>query len=284
MPLVTDEADTRPPRRFEETDPLCPYVAAYQIDRVLEQYSTRYQELFLFESAGFGRILALDGVVQVTELDTYVYHELMAHPILCAHPDPRRVAIVGGGDGHLLHEVLKHESVQEVYVLELDGAVIDVCRAHFPEIAAAFDDPRTRVRTGDAVGSMAELSELDAIICDSTDPVGQAARLFESPFYARCAGALSESGMFVAQTESLHFHASTVRDCRAALAEHFAKVATMNGTLVTYPGAWWTFTMASKGPQPRTARRDPAIETRLYAPDIHEWFFLPESLVQRLLG
>ena len=124
--------------------------AAYDVLQVLEQRRTEFQEIMLFESPRLGRVLALDGIVQMTDLDTYVYHEMLAHPALFAHPNPRDVAVVGGGDVHLVAEVLKHPGIERVYLLELDEEVIQVARKHYDVARETLADPRVEVRPGDA--------------------------------------------------------------------------------------------------------------------------------------
>lgn len=271
--------------RFEEREPAAATSVSYRVDRVLERRRTPYQDLFLFESEGLGKVLVLDGIVQLTERDAYVYHELLAHPALFAHPLPRRVAIVGGGDAHLLAEVLKHDEVECAYLLELDGEVVEVARKHFDVAAGALSDPRAELMIGDAFESVSSLEgQLDVILCDLTDPIGQAARLFEDPFYARCERALTADGMLVAQTESLHYHRKTVQACFQALSERFPLVSVLSGSVASYPGAWWTFTLASKGLDPRVVRRRPQVETRLYQPDAHGWFFVPEPVLREMVA
>ena len=272
-------------KRFEEFEPGSASHASYDVLNVLEQRRTQFQELMLFESPRLGRVLALDGIVQMTDLDTYVYHEMLAHPALCAHPDPRAVAVVGGGDVYLVAEVLKHPSIERVYLLELDEEVVQVARKHYDVAREALNDPRVEVRTGDAFDSIAELAgELDVIMVDLTDPIGAAARLFEAPFYALCERALRDDGFVVAQTESFHFHPEVVRDCFAALSAQFARADLLWGAIATYPGAFWSFGIATKGPDPRVVRRRPALDTRLYDADAHEWYFVPPAVRVKLLG
>ncbi len=271
--------------RFEEFEPGSASHAAYDVLNILERRRTRYQELMLFESPRLGRVLALDGIVQMTDLDTYVYHEMLAHPALFSHPDPRAVAVVGGGDVYLVAEVLKHPGIERVYLLELDEEVVQVARKHYDVARVALNDSRVEVRPGDAFESIAELAgELDVIMIDLTDPIGPAARLFEDEFYALCERALRPDGFVVAQTESFHFHPEVVRDCFAALSRRFARADLLWGAIATYPGAFWTFGIATKGPDPRVVRRRPDVETRLYDVDAHEWFFVPEPVRRKLLG
>jgi spermidine synthase len=272
-------------RRFEEDEPGAASHAAYDVVQVLEQRRTEFQEVMLFESPRLGRVLALDGIVQMTDLDTYVYHELLAHPVLFTHPNPRDIAIVGGGDVHLVAEVLKHPGVERVFLLELDEEVVQVARKHYAVARDALADPRVEVRPRDAFESIAELrGELDIVLVDLTDPIGPAARLFEDEFYALCERSLRADGMLVAQTESIHFHPDVVRGCFGVLADRFAHAELLWTAIATYPGAFWTFSFASKSLDPRVVRRRPDVATRLYDVDAHEWFFIPPSVRERLLG
>ena len=290
-----DQVDTRflrrgvPPeltaRRFEEYEPGSASHASYDMTAVLEQRRTEFQEVVLFESPRLGRVLALDGIVQMTDLDTYVYHEMLAHPALFAHPNPRDVAVVGGGDVHLIAEVLKHPGIERVYLLELDEEVVQVARKHYEVARTTLADPRVEVRPRDAFESIAELQgELDVIMVDLTDPIGPAARLFEDEFYALCERSLRDDGMLVAQTESIHFHPEVVRGCFTTLANRFTYADLLWGAIATYPGAFWTFSFASKRHDPRVVRRRPAVESRLYDVEAHDWFFIPAPVRRRMLG
>jgi spermidine synthase len=272
-------------RRFEEFEPGAASHASYDMTNVLEQRRTEFQEVVLFESPRLGRVMALDGIVQMTDLDTYVYHEMLAHPALFSHPDPRVVAVVGGGDVHLVAEVLKHPGIERVYLLELDEEIVNLSRKHYEVARRALADPRVEVRPSDAFESIAELhGELDVIMVDLTDPIGPAARLFEDEFYALCEQSLRVDGMIVAQTESIHFHPEVVRNCFTTLANRFAHAELLWGAIATYPGAFWTFSIASKRLDPRVVRRRPEVESRLYDVAAHEWFFIPEPVRRRLLG
>jgi spermidine synthase len=271
-------------RRFEEYEPGAASHAAYDVLNVLEQRRTQFQDIMLFEAPRIGRVLALDGIVQMTDLDTYVYHEMLAHPALFAHPNPRAVAVVGGGDVHLVAEVLKHPGIERVYLLELDEEVVHVARKHYELARETLADPRVEVRPRDAFESIAELEgELDVIMVDLTDPIGPAARLFEDEFYALCERSLRADGMLVAQTESIHFHPDVVQSCFEALRGRFEHTDLLWTAIATYPGAFWTFGFASKTLDPRVVRRRPAVDTRLYDVDAHEWFFVPEPVRRKLI-
>lgn len=277
-----DHAALRP---FVEDEPASVYDASYPVAAVLEERRTQFQDLLLFEHPRAGKVLALDGIVQMTDVDTYVYHEVLAHPALVAHPRPRSVAVVGGGDAFIVAEALKHDTVERVYLLELDEDVISVARKHYPVAAAALSDPRVEVCPADAFESIAKFdNDLDVILVDLTDPIGQAARLFEDPFYELCDRALRADGILVAQTESVHFHPNTVKQCYATLSGRFPRTELLWGAIATYPGAFWTFAIATKGLDPTIARRQPTLDTKLYDPAAHNWFFIPPPVRQRLLG
>src|SRR5690242_2925313 len=270
--------------RFEEYEPGSASHAAYDVVQVLEQRRSEFQEIMLFESPRLGRVMALDGIVQMTDLDTYVYHEMLAHPALFSHPAPHDVAVVGGGDVHLVAEVLKHPGIERVYLLELDEEVVHVARKHYELARETLADPRVEVRPRDAFESIAELEgELDVIMVDLTDPIGPAARLFEDEFYALCERSLRADGMLVAQTESIHFHPEVVQSCFEALRGRFEHTDLLWTAIATYPGAFWTFGFASKTHDPRVVRRRPEVESRLYDVDAHEWFFVPTPVRGKLL-
>lgn len=269
---------------FQENEPQAPSTAGYAMAAILEERETKFQDLLLFEHPTKGKILALDGIVQLTDIDTYVYHEVLTHPALVAHPNPRTVAVVGGGDAFIVAEALKHDTVEKVYLLELDADVIEVAAKHYPVAADALADPRVEVRAADAFESIASFTdEIDAILVDLTDPIGQAARLFEDPFYAKCEKALRADGILVAQTESVHFHPNTVRQCFDTLSARFPRTELLWGAMATYPGSFWTFAMATKGLDPTVARRQPVLSTQLYTPEAHNWFFVPPPVRAKIL-
>ncbi len=270
---------------FLENEPLSATSASYQVDRVLERRRSEFQDVFLFESPRLGRVLTLDGIVQQTDLDTYVYHELLAHPALMSHPDPQRVAVIGGGDGHLVRTVLQHDSVEQVLLCEHDEEVINVCRKHYPEIDRSLADPRTTIVVGDAFETLGALDgELDAILVDLTDPIGPAVRLFEDGFYEVCDHALRHEGFLVAQLESLHYHPDIVRNSFGALRNRFTHAELLWGALATYPGAFWTFGIASNGLDPTVVRRRQTLDSRLYNAESHGWFFLPQPVRESMLA
>ncbi|MEM1372246.1 MAG: polyamine aminopropyltransferase, partial [Pseudomonadota bacterium] len=175
---------------------------ALRASKVLFESETEHQHLIIFENPTWGRVLMLDGVVQLSTRDEFVYHEMMAHVPLMAHRLPKRVLIIGGGDGGVLREVLKHDCVESAELVEIDQSVIDLAVAHFPTVSAgAFDDPRVSVRICDGAEHIAAHTDhYDVIIVDSSEPIGPSAVLHAPEFFADCRAALRKKGMLVAQT------------------------------------------------------------------------------------
>jgi spermidine synthase len=260
---------------FIEHAPDVPEERRYRPELILEACRSQHQSITAFYAPRLGRVLALDDVVQVAEIDAFVYHELITHPALCAHPSPKVVAIAGGGDGHTLIEVLKHPAVEVVHLLEHDSEVIEIARRYFQGVEEALADPRVQITVSDAIRSLCEIpTPLDVLICDMIDPVGQAERFFAQNFYKLAAEILGPDGILVTQTESLHFHPGVVRRCLGYASRSFRHVRLLTGAMATYPGAWWIFVVASKANDPSHALRRPAGDTRLYVPESHSWYFL----------
>ena len=162
-----------------------------------------YQEIEVIDTVDFGRMLLLDGIIQTSVRDEFIYHEMLAHVPLFVHPNPKRVLIIGGGDGGTLRETLKHPSVEEVHLVEIDERVIDASRKYLPELSGGFDDPRAKVVIRDGIEYVAEVKgAYDVILIDAPDPEGAAVGLFSTDFYANARDALGDDGVLAAQTES----------------------------------------------------------------------------------
>ena len=247
-----------------------------QIKQKLHEEQTPYQKLEIFETTHFGRLMVLDGFTMLTSRDNFIYHEMMVHPVLFNHPDPKNIAIVGGGDCGTLREVLKHDCVDRATMVELDERVTRVAEKYFPDLCEANNDPRAELLFEDAIAWMqqAEADSLDVIILDTTDPVGQAARLFAEPFYRDCFNALRDGGMVVAQSESPLLNLDLIQSIRTEMDKAgFAGIRTIHFPQVTYPSGWWSATMARRGGEftgfRESAAREKGFETRYYNADIH---------------
>jgi spermidine synthase len=258
--------------------------------RILHRQRSRYQDVAILETAQFGRMLALDNVIMCTEADEFVYHEMLVHPALCACPRPRRVLIVGGGDGGAAREVLRHPQVEEVVVAELDEEVVAACREHLPFTAAAFDDPRLRLRFGDGAGFVAQAEDgaFDAVVVDAPDPVGHALPLFQPAFHAACRRVLAPHGVLVVQSDSPFVMPAVTRAIRTSLRSLFPVVRTCWAVVPSYAGALWTFTVATEAADPAlppgAPRASALAACRYWRRELHVASFALPAFVDRLLG
>lgn len=256
-----------------------------RVVRTLHSEQTPYQRLDVVETERFGRMLLLDGMVQTTERDEFVYHEMISHPGLLTHPRPRRVAVIGGGDGGAVRETLKHGAVEEVTLVEIDERVIEASRRFFPSISSGLDDPRTKVLVDDGIRHIREAKGVyDVVMIDSTEPVGAAVGLFSHSFYEALYEALTEDGLIVAQTESPFYNADLIRSTHQALRSVFPIVRLYLASIPTYPSGVWSFTLASKvyDPLQVDSTRFPELKTRYFTPDIFRGAFYLPRFVEEL--
>lgn len=221
---------------------------------ILFSRRSEFQQVEVLQTDFFGRLLTLDGLVMITDWDEFVYHEMISHPALFLLDEPKRVLIVGGGDGGTVREVLRHPSVEQVDLVEIDQMVIDVAREYFPAVSSGFDDPRLTIRVTDGVAFVKEApaAHYDLVIVDSTDPIGLAEGLFGEAFYRDCERILTPQGILAAQTESPFdpsFQA-TIKGAYGLLESLFPVVASYLAFIPTYATGMWAFTMASKQRHP----------------------------------
>jgi spermidine synthase len=269
----------------------------FGIEEVLFSQQSDYQHVRVLQTDAFGRLLTLDGLVMLTERDEFVYHEMIAHPALSLLDAPKRVIVIGGGDGGTVREILRHPGIEHVDLVEIDQMVIDVSREYFPAVASALDDPRLNVRVEDGAAFVqnAESAFYDLVIVDSTDPVGFAEALFGEDFYRDCDRILSADGILVSQTESPFdpVFRDSIRAANAFLESIFAHVHLYLASIPTYPMGTWSFTMASKRLHPTGDFNHEAAAERLsvfeddlqyYNADLHRAAFAHPTFVRRFLG
>lgn len=265
----------------------------FSMDSILYRQKTDLQDLIIFENAAFGRVMALDGVVQTTERDEFIYHEMMAHVPLIAHGQAKKVLIIGGGDGGMLREVSRHTGVEQITMVEIDAGVITFCRQYLPQHSAgAFDDSRFTLVIDDGVNFVTGSQEkFDVIISDCTDPVGPGASLFTSDFYQGCARCLNEGGIFVAQNGVCFLQQEEAINSHRKLSRYFSDVSFYQAAIPTYYGGIMTFAWASQNSalrhlDPEVLRQRVAmagLECRYYNPAIHNGSFaLPQYLLNAL--
>lgn len=259
---------------------------------VLYEGDTDFQHVEIFENAMLGRVMALDGIVQTTEKDEYVYHEMMAHVPLFSHKAPQQILIIGGGDGGVLREVLRHP-VDRATMVDIDGQVIALSKEFLPSLSAgAFDDPRANVIVGDGVQFVADTKDrFDVVIIDSTDPVGPGEGLFARAFYQRCAAILNDGGIVITQNGVPYFQGEEL----TRTAQRFEGVFSHRGFYViavpTYFGGFMALGWGCNAADlpslaPTVAERiaAAALKTRYYNAAIHQAAFALPQFMQDLLS
>lgn len=265
----------------------------FVIDEVLFEVNTGHQHLVIFKNEQWGNVMALDGVIQTTEKDEFIYHEMMTHIPMFAHGRAKKVLIIGGGDGGILREVLKHQSVESVTQVEIDQQVIDMCVKYLPNHSAgAYDNPKTNIVIADGVDFVNSATEkFDVIISDATDPVGPGEVLFTSRFYQGIKSCLRKNGVFVAQNGVCFLQTDEVATTFKRLSPLFNDVSFYSAAVPTYVGgimtfAWGTDSLALKSVDIATLEARFAqenIKTRFYTPILHKASFaLPQYILDLL--
>lgn len=262
------------------------YKVEWKIKNVLHEEKTLFQELAVVDTLEWGKALVLDGAVQITEKDEFIYHEMIVHPAMYTHPNPERVLIIGGGDGGTLREVLKHESVKKADMVEIDGRVVENSKRFFPEVACAFTDPRTNLMIEDGIKYVKETDEkYDLIIVDSSDPVGPAVELFGLDFYNAAYKALHDDGMIVVQSESPVFFKDAFLKVQKYLREVFPYKFVYLATCMTYVSGPWSFTIGSKQYKPGKFPDDKKLIDGLkyYNEAVHSAAFALPNFIREML-
>ena len=263
-------------------------------DRVLFDNETEHQRLIIFENADFGRVMMLDSIVQLTTKDEFVYHEMMAHVPLFAHGRVTKALIVGGGDGGVLREALKHPELESATLCEIDQSVLDLCRAHFPQVSAgAFDDPRTRIVIADGTKFVAATEmRFDVIMVDSTDPIGPGAVLFTKQFYTDCRRALAKGGVLVTQNGLPFLQASELKQSIGYFRDLFDDSFAYLATTPSYFGGPMSFGWATDNAELRHLKQKKierryakagSFPTRYWRPDVHVAAFALPNYVRELV-
>jgi spermidine synthase len=247
-----------------------------KIKQKLHEEQSAFQHLEIYETETFGNLMVIDGCTMVSTRDNFFYHEMMSHPALFIHPEPKRVWIIGGGDCGTLREVLKHEAVEQAIQIDIDERVTRLAEIYFPELCESNADPRAELKFIDGIKWVKDAApnSVDIIIVDSTDPVGPAEGLFGAAFYRDCFNCLSENGLLVQQSESALYHMPLIGEMRAAMsAAGLSHLQTLFFPQCLYPSGWWSATIASKTQLPafrEQACADKAFATTYYNADIHK--------------
>lgn len=262
------------------------YGITMKVTKTYENERTPYQHLMMMETEEWGTMLTLDGMVMTTVRDEFVYHEMAVHPALVTHPSPEKVLVVGGGDGGVIREIMKHGSVKQAVLVDIDEKVIELSKKYLPSIASELDNPRVKVVVGDGFMHIAQHKEAyDVIIVDSTEPVGPATELFTKGFYQGIYDALKPDGIFVAQTDNPWFKGDLIRKVHRDVKEIFPIVRVYAANIPTYPSGLWTFTLGSKKHDPLETdiAKIPELDTKYYTPRLHAAAFVLPKFVEDLL-
>ena len=265
----------------------------FVMDEVLFEVDTAHQHLIIFNNGQWGTVMALDGVIQTTERDEFVYHEMMVHVPMLSHGDAKKVLIIGGGDGGILREVLKHQNVESVTQVEIDQQVIDMCIQYLPNHSAgAYDNPKANIVIADGVDFVNECTEkFDVIISDSTDPMGPGEVLFTSRFYQGIKNCLNDGGVFVAQNGVSFMQTDEVTTTHQRLSPLFKEASFYSGAVPTYVGGIMTFAWATDNLELKNVSLETieqryqtaSLTTRFYTPSVHKGSFaLPQYVLDAI--
>lgn len=251
---------------------------------------TPFQRIDIYDTDSFGKLMVIDGCTMVSTRDNFLYHEMMSHPVLAHHPEPKTVVVIGGGDCGTLREVLRHPTVERAVQVEIDQRVTRLAEEHFPELCEANNDPRAELLFDDGIAWMANApaGSVDVIIVDSTDPVGPAEGLFNKSFYQSCLRALGGDGLLIQQSESPLTHVQLMADMHIAMrGAGFATVTPILFPQPIYPSGWWSGSIASKAALSgfrNDATNSFADALQYYTPDMHRGALVLPPYLRRQLG
>lgn len=275
---------------FTEADAATGTALSLRLGEHVHSEQTPFQRIDIYRTDTFGYLMTIDGCTMVSTRDNFLYHEMLTHPALNAHPAPKRVVIVGGGDCGTLNEVLKHPEVASAVQVEIDERVTRLAEEYFPELCARNSDPRAELFFGDGIQWMKDVEEnsVDLVIIDSTDPVGIAEGLFGRRFYDDVLRALAPDGLLIQQSESPLLHSDLIRDMHVAMREAgFAQTHLLHFPQPIYPSGWWSATMACVSPKPMEERLDERViaklETRYYNAAIHRAAFAMPNYLREII-
>ena len=270
------------------------YAQEFRVDKIYFENKTDHQHLVIFENARFGRVMALDGIIQTTEADEFIYHEMLTHVPLLAHGKVKDVLIIGGGDGGILREVCKHGTVEHITQVEIDDQVVNMCKEYLPNHSdGVYDDPRVKIVIDDGARFVNSTEDqFDVIISDSTDPIGPGEVLFTSDFYGDCKKCLKPGGVLVAQNGVAFMQLDEVTTTNKRLAPHFSDHSFYCAAVPTYIGGIMTFAWATNNDQLRQTPSNELeqrfkvsnIKTRYYNPAIHKASFALPQYIQNSIG
>ncbi|OUL56012.1 polyamine aminopropyltransferase [Pseudoalteromonas ulvae] len=259
-----------------------------RINKKLDEKQSPFQKVEMYDTTDFGNLMIIDGCTMVTTRENFFYHEMISHPALYSHPNPKNVVIIGGGDCGTLREVLKHPSVETAHQIDIDEVVTEMSLKYFPELCESNADPRAKVMFDDGIKYMAEAApeSIDVIIVDGTDPVGPGEGLFNHAFYTSCLKALRSGGILVQQSESPLMHMPLLIEMRQAMLDvGFVDLQTLPFPQPIYPSGLWSVTLARKDEKFASFREGDAqqapFETEYYNAGIHHGALATPGFMKR---
>ncbi|KAM7199205.1 Spermidine/spermine synthase [Naviculisporaceae sp. PSN 640] len=278
---------------FREISDMWPGQAmTLKVDKVLHHEKSKYQDVLIFKSTDYGNVLVLDNVIQATERDEFSYQEMITHLAMMSHPNPKKVLVIGGGDGGVLREVVKHDCVEEATLCDIDEAVIRLSKIYLPEMSASYNHPKVKVHVGDGFKFLDDYKNtFDVIITDSSDPEGPAESLFQKPYFQLLHDALREGGVITTQgSENQWLHLPLITKLKKDCGEIFPVAEYAYTTIPTYPSGQIGFMVCSKDPKANVRvplrKWTPEEEVKLckyYNAEIHKAsFILPTFAAQAL--
>lgn len=252
-----------------------PIAVALQINNSLYSAKSKYQKIEILDSLSMGKVMLLDNKLMVTEKDEFYYHESIAHTSLSIHPNPKKIMVIGGGDGGTVREVLKYKTVEEVELVEIDEEVINISKKYFPSIACELENPKLKIKVNDAIEFVknAKQGSYDAILCDSTDPEGFALGLISKEFYKNASKALKENGIYICQSGCPIIQEKEFKMALENMSIAFKYVDVVVSIVPTYPGSLWTFLIASSELLDIKIKNLPSGKTKYWNPELHEKLF-----------
>ncbi|EAW07480.1 spermidine synthase [Aspergillus clavatus NRRL 1] len=263
-----------------------------KVNQILHHEKSKYQDVLVFESTDYGTVLVLDNVIQCTERDEFSYQEMITHLAMNSHPNPKKVLVIGGGDGGVLREVVKHETVEEAILCDIDEAVIRVSKKYLPGMSIGFQHPNVKVHVGDGFQFLKERrNEFDVIITDSSDPEGPAESLFQKPYFELLRDALREGGVITTQgSENQWLHLPLITDLKKSCKEVFPVAEYAYTTIPTYPSGQIGFMVCCKDatrnvrePVRSWSREEEERLCRYYNQDIHRASFVLPNFARKAL-
>lgn len=263
-----------------------------KVEKVLHHEKSKYQDVLIFKSTTYGNVLVLDNVIQASERDEFSYQEMIAHLALNSHPNPKKVLVIGGGDGGVLREIVKHDVVEEAWLCDIDEAVIRLSKQYLPEMSASYSHPKVKTYIGDGFQFLRDYQNtFDVIITDSSDPEGPAESLFQADYFKLLSSALTEKGVISTQAESMWIHLPIIKDLKKACGSVFPVAEYAYTTIPTYPTGQIGFMVCSKDknsnvkkPLREVSEEEEAKLYKYYNKRIHEASFVLPTWVEKELN